>query len=120
MSLSVSSSSLNSLGIIRSPSTFFHVHSTQWLSLIRPAMPSMVRCENVLAPTCSVLGTYSERPQSCQPTAIHRFKVYVTLIPQGNIFMTRFYSIPNLLCMFMVLITDALHIKPAVKCIFQL
>ena len=69
--MSVSSSSLNLLGIIHSPCAFFYDHSTQQPTLIRPAMPGLVQCKNELDPNCSVLSTYSERSQTRLLTAIH-------------------------------------------------
>ena len=58
--------------------------------------------------TIKQAGIYYERPQTRLPRTA-----------QGNIFMPWRYSIPNLLCMIIVIITDTLYINPAVKCIFR-
>ena len=79
-------------------------------------MPILVRCKNVLDPIRSFLSTNLERPQIHPSTAIHLF---LSRYRDSSLRSFFFYGIPDLLCMFMVLITDALHIKPAVKRIFR-
>ena len=74
------------------------------------------RCKNVLDPICNFLSTYSEMFQIHPSTAIHLF---LSRYRDSSLRSFFFYGIPDLLCMFMVLITDALHIKPAVKCILR-
>ena len=78
-------------------------------------MPILVQCKNVLDPMRSFLSTYRERPQIHPPTAMHLFlSRYRDSSLTSSLWYSRLaehvHGIPDLLCMFMVLITDALHI----------
>ena len=101
-------------GILHISYVFLYVCNTQRLSLIRPAMPNLVQCKNVLDPASSAFSLYSKRSQTCLLTAIHLFLSWYRDCSLGSFSP----SIPDSLCMFIVLITDTLHIKLAVKHIF--
>ena len=76
MSVSVSSTNLNSSGHNSQSLPLFlrsYAHSTQRLSLIRPAMAILVWSKSVLGPACSVLSAYRERSQTRLLTGIQLF-----------------------------------------------
>ena len=72
-----------------------------------------VRWKDVLGLIYNFLGMYSEMFQIYPLTAIHLLQGIV-MVAKG-LFLR---GIPNLLCKFIILVTDILHIKPAVKCFF--
>ena len=115
ISMSVSNSSLNSSEHTSHSLLLFYATKTQWLSLIRLSMLILVLCKNVLGLIYSFLSMYPEMFQIHLLTAIHLLQGRYRDSSQGPFSP----CIPDLPCMFKILITDNLHIKPAIKHIFR-